>query len=347
VIEQQLEALSPRALVLFNGITFPEAVARTLAKKHDTPVVTHEVGLKPLSAFFSHEHATFREVDLPTDTELEGNWRADLESYLSERREGQFSMAGVRFWPQMDTTPDWLENKIVGFENVVPVFTNVAFDTSQVHANTVFEHMFEWLDELKKVIQETPETLFVIRAHPDEDRPGKESMETVEAWFDASSLREQENAVFIAPAERASSYELIERARMVLVYNSSIGLEAAIQGKPVLCAGRARYAGADAVFFPGDRGEYLRMLTELLTAPAIEVPERFSNNGKLFMYRELYQSSLDLSDFLHPYPSMQGMVHLRGFDPELLASHPALQAIRRGVIEGEPFLVNSQAFPVS
>ena len=346
-IERQLNVLSPRTIVLFNGITYPEAVARALALKREIPVVTHEVGLRSLSAFFSHEHATFRSVEVPDEAELDRGWESDLKSYLSDRRAGRFSMAGVRFWPAMETLPDWLKSKIAGFESMVSVFTNVAFDTSQVHANTIFEHMFEWLDLLSRVIQKTPEILFVIRAHPDEDRPGKESMETVAAWFETSGLHERENVVFIAPADKASSYELIERTRLVLVYNSSIGLEAAIQGRPVLCAGRARYAKAEAVFFPGSRKEYERMLNDFLAAATVEVPERFAENGRLFMYRELYQASLDLSDFLQPYPSMQGMVTFRDFAPELLAKHPALQAISHGVLEGKQFLMPSQAIPVS
>ena len=101
-IERQLDVLSPRAIVLFNGITYPEAVARALALKREIAVVTHEVGLKPLSAFFSHDHATFRAVQVPDEAELSSDWESDLESYLSDRREGHFSMAGVQFWPEME-----------------------------------------------------------------------------------------------------------------------------------------------------------------------------------------------------------------------------------------------------
>ena len=346
-IERQLDVLSPRTVVLFNGITYPEAVARTLAIKREIPVVTHEVGLRPISAFFSHEQATFRAMKVPDEADLNGNWESDLETYLLDRRQGRFSMAGVQFWPEIETLPDWLESKIADFESMVSVFTNVAFDTSQVHANTIFENMFEWLDALSRTIQEASEILFVIRAHPDEDRPGKESMETVAAWFESSGLGGRENVVFIAPAEKVSSYELIERAHLVLVYNSSIGLEAAIQGQPVLCAGRARYAEAEAAFFPGNREDYLRTLNDFLAAPMIEVPDRFAKNGKLFMYRELYQASLDLSDFLEPYPSLQGMVSFREFEPGLLTEHPALLAISHGVLEGKPFLMPSEAIPVS
>jgi hypothetical protein len=89
------------------------------------------------------------------------------------------------------------------------------------------------------------------------------------------------------------------------------------------------------------------MLNDFLAAVTVEVPERFAENGRLFMYRELYQASLDLSAFLQPYPSMQGMVSFRDFAPELLAEHPALQAISHGILEGKQFLMPSQAIPVS
>jgi hypothetical protein len=44
---------------------------------------------------------------------------------------------------------------------------------------------------------------------------------------------------------------------------------------------------------------------------------------------------------------MQGMVSLRDFAPELLADHPSMQVIRRGVLEGKPFLMPSQAISIA
>jgi hypothetical protein len=35
-----------------------------------------------------------------------------------------------------------------------------------------------------------------------------------------------------------------------MIYNSTIGMEAAIMGAPVLCAGKARFTQLDTVFFP-------------------------------------------------------------------------------------------------
>jgi hypothetical protein len=336
--EKLIDEQEPRALVVFNGITYPEAIARTLAVRRGLPVITHEVGLRPLSAFFSSKHATFREVDVPEEGELESGWRSKLNGYLDDRRDGRFSMAGVQFWPQMEPLPEWLQNRMIWYRQSVSVFTNVVFDTSQIHANTVFPHMFEWLNALREVILERPETLFVIRAHPDEDRPGKASQESVANWYEASGLKDQENVAFLSPSESVSSYELIEHAKFVLVYNSSIGLEAAIQGKLVLCAGRARYTHADTVFFPSDRAGYMRELNKFLEADTIAVPSEYAERGRRFLYRELFQASLDLSDFLQPYPTLPGMAYFTDFEPSQLDGHPSLEAIRRGILMGDSFL---------
>ena len=60
--------------------------------------------------------------------------------------------------------------------------------------------MFAWLDMTLGVIKSQPETLFVIRAHPDETRLRKESRETVEGWVERSGAWRLANVVFVGPA---------------------------------------------------------------------------------------------------------------------------------------------------
>jgi hypothetical protein len=139
--------------------------------------------------------------------------------------------------------------KAVQFQQIVPIFTNVVYDTSQVHANTVFPQMFAWLDLVHGLIQEHPETLFVIRAHPDEMRAGKQSRESVPDWVEKNQVDRLSNVIFVGPTEYLSSYELIQRSKFVMVYNSSIGLEAALMGKAVLCGGKARYTPTQSFTF--------------------------------------------------------------------------------------------------
>lgn len=336
--EDVYEQYQPAALVVFNGLTYPEAVARHLAEKRGIRIITHEVGLRPYSAFFSHKEATFRELEFESDFQLDPDQETRLEGYLRDRFRGRDSMAGIQFWPEMNPMPQELEERVHAHRQVVPVFTNVIFDTSQVHANTIFTDMFDWLDALLGTIREHEDTLFILRAHPDEDRPGKESRESVSAWVDRTGVAELPNVVFLGPGELVSSYEIIQRAKLVLVYNSSVGLEASILGKAVLCAGRARYTQIPTVFFPQDRQSYLQTLQWLLSEVEIEIPTELQSNSRSFLYHELYRASLDFSEFLKPYPRAKGMTLLRAWEPEQLTTSRELKVVKEGILEGKKFV---------
>ncbi|MCJ7823777.1 MAG: hypothetical protein MUP44_02655 [Anaerolineales bacterium] len=336
-----VDSQKPRALVVFNGIFYPEAIARYVGQTRGIPVITHEVGLRPFSTFFSNKDATFRQVDLDKDASLTSSENERLDQYLSERFHGDFTMAGIRFWPNMVDLPNWLLERMKEFGQTVLVFTNVVFDTSQIHANTLFSNMFEWLEMLKPIILSHPETLFIIRAHPDEERPGKRSQESVKDWIVNQGLLEFENVVFFEPGDPVSSYELINHSKFILVYNSSIGLEASILKVPVLCAGRARFTQIPTVFFPESRKKYEKELVGFLAAPAIEIPLSFRENARSFLYQEYFSASLDLSEFLQPDDSLQGMVTFSGFSPDRLRSSRPLEVIRDGILHGMPFLFGS------
>jgi hypothetical protein len=336
--QELLERINPRALVVFNGISYPEAVAREVARNKGIPVITHEVGMRPYSAFFTYKDATFREVTIPPSGYLNDEEEKELNAYLTDRFKGQFTMAGIEFWPAMTTIPDSLQKRIDQHRQLVPIFTNVIFDTSQIHANTLYEDMFAWLDDLEDVIRNHPDTFFIIRAHPDEDRPGKESRESVADWMMRSRVKNLPNVLFFSPSETLSSYDLIRQAKVVLVYNSSIGLEASILGAAVLCAGKARYTQIPTTFFPSTRDEYIHQLQDLLATEHIEIPPEFSQNARRFLFHELFQASLDLSEFLHPYPNASGMTLLNDFEPETLERSPALEVIKNGILKGSAFV---------
>jgi hypothetical protein len=330
----------PRALALFNGVFYPEAVARLIARERAIPVVTHEVGLAAISAFFTRGEATFRQATLSASRRLSEEEDRRLDRYLEDRFRGSFSMAGIRFWERMDSIPEWLVDLRRRFRQMVGVFPNVVFDTSQVHANHIFTDMMAWLDDVAETIAGHPETLFVFRAHPDENRPGKESQESVAAWFRGTALARLPNAILIEPGQPISSYELIRQSKLVLVYSSSVGLEASVLGAPVLCAGRARYTQVPSVYRPKTRAEYSSQLESLLRAEQIELPQEFERTARAFLYAELFEESLDLSEFLEPMAGAPGMVEFRRFSPGRLAASQSLQVIRRGFIDGARFSMN-------
>lgn len=340
--EKALDELHPQAVVLFNGIMFPEAVARWLAQRRGLRAITHEVALLPLSAFFTDGQATAYPLEIPANFRLNTQQNQELDRYLEARFQGRFNMAGIQFWPEMQELHADFLAKAAQFKKVVPVFTNVIFDTSQVHANTLFPHMFAWLDEVLRLIKTHPEVLFVIRAHPDEMRPGtrKQSRENVRAWVQAHRVHKLDNVVFVDSGDYLSSYALIQRAHFVMVYNSSIGLEASIMNKPVLSAGAARFTSYKTVFYPTSAGEYLKLAEKFVSSEKVEQPQDFVAEARRVLYFQLFRTALPFNNYLRAHSRM-GYVHLRSFPPEALfpQNSPAIRAIHAGVVNGEPFLV--------
>jgi hypothetical protein len=333
-----LDETSPRVVVLFNGQFYPEATARYVARKRGIRVITHEVGLRPATAFFTEGEATAYPIQIPDEFELSAAQNARLDAYLAKRFQGDFSMAGIKFWADMQGLDGAFLERAANFKQIVPIFTNVIFDTSQPHANTVFEHMFAWLDMALEVIREHPETLFVIRAHPDELRLRKASRETVSAWVEASGADREPNLVFVGPRQTLSSYELIQRSKFVMVYNSTIGLEASIMGAPVLCAGKARFTQYPTVFFPSSEAEVKQKMAEFLDAETIQVPAGFRRHARRFLYYQLYKTSLPFEAFLEPSVRTT-QTRLKSFGLGELLESEAIQVILDGVLEDGDFLL--------
>lgn len=309
-----VERVNPRAVVVFNGMFFPEAAVRFVCLEKGIKVITHEVGMRPFTAFFTQGEATAYPIKIDPHFELTAAMNEQLDVYLSQRFQGNFSMAGIRFWPEMKGLDQLFLDKAAQFKHIVPVFTNVIFDTSQVHANTLFPEMFSWLEDVKRFIQKNPDTLFVIRAHPDEHRPNKESRESVRDWVKASGVDRLANVVFVDSREFISSYDLIQRSHFVMVYNSTIGLEAALLGKVVLAAGKARFTQLKTAFLPPSVEEYDKKLAELLTAEEIDTPAEFRLNARRFLYYQLYCTSLPFTDYLQEDGVWPGYVKLKSFD---------------------------------
>jgi len=332
----------PQVAVIFNGILYPEATAQWVADQLGVGTITHEVGFQRFSAFFSTGQATAYPIKIPEEFDLSPSQEAQLDAHLENRFQGKFTMAGIRFWPEMRTLDQAFLSKIEQFKQVVTVFTNVAYDTSQIHANVIYPSMFAWLETLLEIIRAHTESLFIIRAHPDEIRVGtaKLSNESVQDWVIKNQADKLPNVVFISPTEYISSYELIQHAKFVLVYNSSIGLEAALLGKIVVCAGKARYTQYPTVYFPQSQADLHKQIEMLIESESLQIPTEFQRNARRFLYYQLFRVSLPMSDYLENMPR-QGFVQLKSFSWQQLLPENSItmRILFNGIINNQPFIM--------
>ncbi len=341
IFEKMLDKVNPQSVVVFNGQFYPEATAKWVAQKRGLRVISHEVGLQPVTGFFTEGESTAYPIHIPDTFEMSAAQNAQLDAYLQKRFQGNFSMAGIKFWSSIHGLDESFLQKAATFKQIIPVFTNVIFDTSQPHANTLFADMFDWLDLLLESAARHPETLFVIRAHPDEARLRKASLETVAGWVKDRHVSERPNIIFIPPQEHLSSYELIARAKFVLIYNSTIGLEASIMGAAVLCAGKARFTQYPTVFFPSGKAEYANTLEKFLGDEPFAIPPTYRINARRFLYYQLFRTSLPFSEFLET-GVRSTHARLKLFNPRELLYSPAMQTVTKGLLENGDFLLPAE-----
>ena len=99
----------------------------------------------------------------------------------------------------------------------------------------------------------------VVRQHPSERRKMQRSRLDMGALIE-NTFRGDPRCRFIAASDPVSSYDLLQSSRLVLPYVSTIGIEAAAMGKPVLISGDCYYAGLGFVWSATSREEYFRLL---------------------------------------------------------------------------------------
>ena len=133
--------------------------------------------------------------------------------------------------------------------------------------------------------------------------------------------------------------ELILKSKFVMIYNSTIGLEASIMGAAVLCAGKARFTQYPTVFFPQTVAEVRRKMREFLAADKIEIPAEFQRNARRFLYYQLYRTSLPFGDFLEP-SVRKTQTRLKSFGLDKLMRSESVKVILNGVLKDGNFLLD-------
>jgi hypothetical protein len=124
-----------------------------------------------------------------------------------------------------------------------------------------------------------------------------------------------------------------------MIFNSTIGLEASLMGVPVLTAGRARFTQIPTVFYPNTQQEYVTTLTQFLASEKISVPTEFAENARIFLYFQLFKSSLPFGEFLEASvePTQSTM---KIFNPDDLMRSDSLSTIYTGMFENGDFLLD-------
>lgn len=243
--EQLLDAAQPDLIVLTNGQFHAERVVLELGTTRGVDVVAYERGMDPDTAVWRRgEPVVPHRVDMslqPT-RRLDRHEDRELDALLARRAGGDVGYQNL--WPsiQRDAREVYERLELDQESPVVVLFTNILWDSAVFRCDVGFDGMMDWVLQVIDEVEARPTVQLVVRVHPSEVRlPMSESRDRVidRIQWERPSL--PDNVRVVPPDDPASSYALLEDAKGIFTYTSTIGLEAACRGHAVAVAGDCHY----------------------------------------------------------------------------------------------------------
>jgi hypothetical protein len=136
---------------------------------------------------------------------------------------------------------------------------NVIGDSSTLNKETIFESIKIWIEEVIQYFKLNKQHSLIIRAHPAEVW-AKSKVKTKLGNFAEELSKGCDNILVIKGEEKMNSFYLMPYVKCGLIWVSSIGVDLALRGVPVICAASPPYKDLGFVREPKSRQEYFDLI---------------------------------------------------------------------------------------
>jgi hypothetical protein len=264
-----LMAHTPDVVIVPNGTIQEMGVVYKVAQYLDIPVVTFEFGDKRENIWLAQNAEIMRhETDAlwkaRGDQPLDEGQVAQLEDFFSARQDAKAWKNFTRKWQDSPTKGGKSARKKIGLDDrpVILLATNVLGDSLTLGRQVFSQTMAEWIERTVHFFADREDVQLVIRVHPGETlMHGTSMVDEVEA-----ALPEIPKHIhLIKPEEKINTYDLMSISDLGLVYTTTVGLEMALRGIPVVVAGQTHYRDRGFTYDPDSYENYFTTLNDLLS----------------------------------------------------------------------------------
>ena len=301
-IKRLLTDIKPDAILMLNGWFMPERIVLEYSKRLDINVTTYESGYQSGTLFFESNDVVTYDAhdrwDKVKDFPLSGSQLDVIETLLEKRRHG--SGLGLNTERNVDT--DWKQIlSSAGLKEDVPtavLFTNVTWDSTLWAGNIAFKGIFEWIASTINYFRDNPSSQLLIRVHPAEMLTFVGTRYPMIDYIRDNFTELPPNIAVIPPDSTVNSYSLVDNSNVVLVYSSTLGVEAAAFGKHVLLAGGVHYRGKGFTLDVETETEFHAALSNALRNKFETEHSGLDDLAKRYLYHLFYRISIPFK-FVH------------------------------------------------
>ncbi|HEY9075509.1 MAG TPA: hypothetical protein VIO61_03125 [Anaerolineaceae bacterium] len=267
-----LKSNQPDTVIVPNGTIQELGVVYRVAKHLKIPTVTYEFGDQRQRIWLAQNGEVMRQ-------NTDGLWEARqghaltpeqlerMRTLFMARQRGALWENFSRPWQSEPAQGGEKARAALGLDQrpVVLLATNVLGDSLTLGRQIFSQSMAEWIARTVQYFAGIPTVQLVIRVHPGEVLTHGLSMVQV---VHEVLPRLPEHIRLIGPKEKVNTYDLIEVADVGLVYTTTVGMEMAMYGIPVVVAGQTHYRGRGFTHDPDSWVNYYKTLGHILAKPA-------------------------------------------------------------------------------
>lgn len=292
---EYLQTNKPDVVLIPNGLILEMGIFFRVARYLNIDAVTYEFNDQREQIWLAQNSSIMQQdtdylvnerCNLPVTDEMFEKV-ADLEN---ARRGARVWGKSKRLWQYVSSQGADETRKMLNLDSrpVVMLAANVLGDSLTLGRDIFAESMTEWITKTVQYFAKRTDVQMVIRVHPGEKLvPQAKSMGTVVK----EALPEMPNHIHVIGAlDSINTYDLIEIADVGLAYTTTVGLETAMNGRPVISCGQTHYRGRGITIDPNSWDEYYATLEKVLAdIPAHKLDEKQTEFAWNYAYRFFFE----------------------------------------------------------
>jgi len=295
-----IKAHAPDVIVIPNGTILEFGALYQVARHLDIPVVTYEFGEQRQRIWLAQNAEVMRQDtnqlwDLRAGQELNEDQLIQVRALFSARQRASLWENFARRWQGVPSEGGERLRESLGLDErpIVLLATNVIGDSLTLGRQVFSDSMTEWLERTVQFIARRRDVQFVVRIHPGELITKGPSVADVVG----RALPELPEHIHLIHADaQVNTYDIVEIADLGLVYTTTVGLEMAMSGVPVIAIGNTHYRGKGFTLDPDSWDAYFKLLDEVLASPqAYRLSRQQVELAWNYAYRFFFE-------YPHPFP---------------------------------------------
>jgi hypothetical protein len=288
-----LRVNKPEVVVVPNGTILEFGIVYRIARYLKIPVTTYEFSDQK-EAFWLGQNTEIMRQDTTNmwnarkDADLTREQQKRIKNLFESRQQAKTNENFTRKWQSLPSQGMDSVREVLKLDNrpIVLLATNVLGDSLTLGRQVFSKTMADWVSRTIQYFMGRPDIQLVIRIHPGEILTREYSMVDVVK----QTLPELPEYIHvIEPEEKINTYDLIDITDIGLVYTTTVGLEMALKGIPVIVAGKTHYRDRGFTFDPASWVEYFKLLGTMLEKPKqFRIPKEKINLAWKYAYHFFY-----------------------------------------------------------